>query len=221
VTTVETKTTSLSYTSSATTISNAHRLQGGMSIDPTNSIVYYGTNIRIEKWWVAPWGAHVNDALILIDHVNTAAYGNEVRMLDGRLNLFRHPGAWSHGVYIDVHLIHFGIETVPQVANINYVSYNVDGTEPHAREPRLALVTHTTSSKQYLAIHVPFYVNSGRVHFSGIMSTLSESIPMTMCLPSDGYTIDQSPYNVWSKKQEWNHGLRCTGNIDALTLRTY
>jgi len=215
VTTIETKTTSLSYTSSATTISNALRLPMGQSIDPSNSIVYYGTNVRIEKWWVAPWSTNAYDALILIDHVNTAAYGNEVRMLDGRLNLFRHPGAWSHGVYIDVHLIHFGIETVPQVANINYVSYNVDGTEPHAREPRLALVTHTASSKQYLAIHVPFYVNSGRVHFSGIMSTLSESIPMTMCLPSDGYTIDQSPYDVWARKQEWNHGLRCTGNIDA------
>jgi len=186
-----------------------------MSIDPTNSIVYYGTNVRIEKWWVAPWTDHVYDALILIDHVNTTAYGNEVRMIDGRLSLFRHPGAWSHGVYIDVHLIHFGIETVPQVANIDYVSYNTDGTEPHAREPRLALVTHTASSKQYLAIHVPFYVNSGRVHFSGIMSTMSESIPMTMCLPGDGYTIDQSPYDVWSKKQEWNHGLRCTGDIDA------
>jgi len=220
VTTVETKTTSLSYTSSATTISNALRLPMGQSIDPSNSIVYYGTNVRIEKWWVAPWGAHVNDALILLDHVNTSAYGNEVRMLDGRLNLFRHPGAWSHGVYIDVHLIHFGIETVPQIANISYVSYNVDGTEPHAREPRLALVTHTASSKQYLAIHVPFYVNSGRVHFSGIMSTLSESIPMTMCLPGDGYTIDESPYDVWSKKQEWNHGLRCIGDIDAPNITT-
>ena len=76
-------------------------------------------------------------------------------------------------------------------------------------------MTHTASSKQYLAIHVPFYVNSGRVLFSGIMSTLNESIPMTMCLPSDGYTIDQSPYDVWARKQEWNHGLRCTGNIDA------
>jgi len=162
----------------------------------------------------------VNDALILIDHVNTSAYGNEVRMIDGRLSLFRHPGAWSHGVYIDIHLIHFGIETVPQVANINYVSYNTNGTEPHAREPRLALVTHTASSKQYLAIHVPFYVNSGRVHFSGIMSTLSESIPMTMCLASDGYTINESPYDVWSKKQEWNHGLRCTGNIDAPNITT-
>jgi len=52
------------------------------------------------------------------------------------------------------------------------------------------------------------------------MSTLSESIPMTMCLPSDGYTIDQSPYDVWSKKQEWNHGLRCTGNIDAPNITT-
>jgi len=55
----------------------------GQSIDPTNAIVYYGTNVRIEKWWVAPWGAHVNDALILIDHVNTAAYGNE--RVDGAL----------------------------------------------------------------------------------------------------------------------------------------
>jgi len=192
----------------------------GQSIDPTNAIIYYGTNVHIEKWWVAPWGAHVNDALILLDHINTAAYGNEVRMLDGRLNLFRYPGAWSHGVYIDVHLIHFGIETVPQVANINYVSYNTDGTEPHAREPRLALVTHTASSKQYLAIHVPFYVNSGRVHFSGIMSTLSDSIPMTMCLPSDGYTIDQSPYDVWARKQEWNHGLRCIGDVDAPNITT-
>jgi len=63
---------------------------------------------------------------------------------------------------------------MPQIANISYVSYNVDGTEPHVREPRLALVTHTASSKQYLALYVPFYVNSGRVHFSGIMSTLSE-----------------------------------------------
>jgi len=54
VTTLETKTTSLSYHASATTISNALRLPMGMSIDPTNSIVYYGTNVRIEKWWIAP-----------------------------------------------------------------------------------------------------------------------------------------------------------------------
>jgi len=215
VTSLETKTTSLSYNASATTISNALRLPMGMSIDPTNTIVYYGTNVSIQKWWVAPWSSHVNDALILLDHINTTVYGNEVRMIDGRLNLFRHPGAWSHGVYVNVHLVHFGTELVPQIANISYVSYNVDGTEPHAREPRLALVTHTASSKQYLALHVPFYVNSGRVHFSGIMSTLSESIPMTMCLPSDGYTIDQSPYDVYARKQEWNHGLRCTGVIEA------
>jgi len=38
---------------------------------------------------------------------------------------------------------------------------------------------------------------------------------MTMCLPSDGYTIDQSPYDVYARKQEWNHGLRCTGVIEA------
>jgi len=171
--------------------------------------------MRIEKWWVSPWGEHVNDALILLDHINSTAYGNEVRMLCGRINLFRHPGAWSHGVYIDITLIHFGIETVPQISNINYVSYNTDGTEPHVREPRLALVTHTASSKQYIAIHVPFYVNSGRVHFSGIMSTLSDSIPMLMCLPSDGYVINQTPYDVCAKKQEWNHGLRCIGNIEA------
>jgi len=215
ITTLTTKTTSLSYTAAATTISNALRLPMGQSIDPSNSIVYYGTNMRVEKWWVAPWTDHVNDALILIDHINTAAYGNEVRMLNGRINLFRHPGAWSHGVYIDFTLIHFGIETVPQIANINYVSYNTDGTEPHAREPRLALVTHTASSKQYIAIHVPFYVNSGRVHFSGIMSSMSESIPMLMCLPSDGYVINQTPYDVYARKQEWNHGLRCIGNIEA------
>jgi len=138
VTSLETKTTSLSYNASATTISNALRLPMGMSIDPTNTIVYYGTNVRIEKWWIAPWSSHVNDALILLDHINTSVYGNEVRMIDGRLNLFRHPGAWSHGVYVDVHLVHFGIELMPQIANISYVSYNVDGTEPHAREPRLA-----------------------------------------------------------------------------------
>jgi len=215
ITTLETKTTSLSYAAAATTISNALRLPVGISIDPTNSIVYYGTNVRVEKWWVSPWGSNVNDALILLDHINTTAYGNEVRMLCGRIDLFRHPGAWSHGVYIDITLIHFGIETVPQISNINYVSYNTDGTEPHAREPRLALVTHTASSKQYIAIHVPFYVNSGRVHFSGIMSTLSDSIPMLMCLPSDGYVINESPYNVYARKQEWNHGLRCTGNIEA------
>jgi len=136
-------------------------------------------------------------------------------MLCGRIDLFRHPGAWSHGVYIDITLIHFGVETVPQIANINYVSYNTDGTEPHAREPRLALVTHTASSKQYIAIHVPFYINSGRVHFSGIMSTLSDSIPMLICLPSDGYVIDQTPYEIYARKQEWNHGLRCIGNIEA------
>jgi len=215
VTPLETKTTSLSYVAAATTISNALRLPGGISIDPTNAIVYYGSNMRIEKWCVAPWSSHVNDALILIDHINTTAYGNEVRMLCGRIDLFRHPGAWSHGVYIDITLIHFGIETVPQISNINYVSYNTDGTEPHAREPRLALVTHTASSKQYIAIHVPFYVNSGRVHFSGIMSSLTDSIPMLMCLPSDGYTIDQSPYDTYARKQEWNHGLRCIGNIEA------
>jgi len=147
ITTLETKTTSLSYAAAATTISNALRLPTGISIDPTNAIVYYGTNMRIEKWWVAPWTDHVNDALILLDHINTTAYGNEVRMLCGRIDLFRHPGAWSHGVYIDITLIHFGIETVPQISNINYVSYNTDGTEPHVREPRLALVTHTASSK--------------------------------------------------------------------------
>jgi len=215
VTSLETKTTSLSYIAAATTISNVLKLPVGQSIDPTNANVYYGSNVRIEKWWTAPWGSNVNDALILLDHVNTAAYGNNIRMLDGRLNLFRHPGAWSHGVYVDIQLIHYGIETVPQVANISYVSYNVDGSEPHAREPRLALVTHTASSKQYIALHIPFYVNTGRLHFSGIMSTLSDSIPMTMCLPSDGYTIDVSPYDVYSRKQEWNHGLRCTGIIDA------
>ena len=38
---------------------------------------------------------------------------------------------------------------------------------------------------------------------------------MLMCLPSDGYTIDQSPYDVYARKQEWNHGLRCIGNIEA------
>jgi len=144
-------------------------------------------------------------------------------MLCGRIDLFRHPGAWSHGVYIDITLIHFGIETVPQISNINYVSYNIDGTEPHSREPRLALVTHTASSKQYIAIHVPFYVNSGRVHFSGIMSTISDSIPMLMCLPSDGYVINQTPYDTYARKQEWNHGLRCIGNIEApnvVTLET-
>jgi len=215
ITTLTTKTTSLSYAAAATTISNALRLPTGISIDRTNSIVYYGTNMRVEKWWVSPWGEHVNDALILLDHINTTAYGNEVRMLCGRIDLIRHHGAWSHGVYVDITLIHFGIETVPQISNINYVSYNTDGTEPHAREPRLALVTHTASSKQYIAIHVPFYVNSGRVHFSAIMSTLSDSIPMLMCLPSDGYVINESPYDVYAKKQEWNHGLRCIGNIEA------
>ena len=220
ITTLTTKTTSLSYAEAATTISNALRLPAGISIDPTNAIFYYGTNMRIEKWWVAPWAEHKNDALILLDHINTTAYGNEVRMLCGRIDLFRHPGAWSHGVYIDITLIHFGIETVPQISNINYVSYNTDGTEPHAREPRLALVTHTASSKQYIAIHVPFYVNSGRVHFSGIMSSLTDSIPMLMCLPSDGYTIDQSPYDTYARKQEWNHGLRCIGNIEAPNVDT-
>jgi len=73
ITTLETKTTALSYTSQATTISNALRLPGGISIDPTNAIVYYGTNMRVEKWWVSPWVDHVNDALILIDHINTTA----------------------------------------------------------------------------------------------------------------------------------------------------
>jgi len=102
VTTVETKTTSLSYTSSATTISNALRLPMGQSIDPTNSIVYYGTNVRIEKWWVAPWTDHVNDALILLDHINTAAYGNGVRMIDGRLSLFRHPGRGLKLMYVNL-----------------------------------------------------------------------------------------------------------------------
>ena len=49
-------------------------------------------------------GKNVNDALILIDHVNTALYSNYIHILDGRLNLFRHPGAWSHGVNIDIEL---------------------------------------------------------------------------------------------------------------------
>jgi len=48
------------------------------------------------------------------------------------------------------------------------------------------------------------------------MSTLSDSIPMLMCLPSDGYVINQTPYDVYAKKkQEWNHGSRCIGNIEA------
>ena len=38
---------------------------------------------------------------------------------------------------------------------------------------------------------------------------------MLMCLPSDGYVINQTHYDVCAKKQEWNHGLRCIGNIEA------
>jgi len=131
--------------------------------------------------------------------------------------MLRHPGAWSHGVYIDVELIHFGIEPYPQVANISYTSYNIDGDEPHAREPRLALVTHTASSKQYIAIHVPFYVNNGLLYYAGIISTLTGSMPLTMVLLSDGYVIDESPYTTYSRKYEMNHDLRC-GNIESPTV---
>jgi len=215
ITTLETKTTSLSYAEVATTISNTLRLPIGISIDPTNDNIWYSNNRRVEKWRTAPWGGNVHDALILLDHINTADYSNNVRMINGRIDLFRHPRAFSHGVYIDITLIHFGIETVPQIANINYTSILPDDTEPSANEPRLALVTHTASLKQYIAIHVPYYRSSGRVHFSGIISTLSDSIPMLMCLPGDGYVINESPYNVYARKQEWNHGLRCVGNIEA------
>jgi len=217
VSTVESKTTSLSYEAAATTISNTLRLTTGMAIDPSNSLVWFRDNIRVDRWIISPWANHVNDALILLDHVNTSAYSNSIRIMDGRLYMLRHPGAWSHGVYIDIELIHFGTEQFPQVANISYTSYNIDGDEPHAREPRLALVTHTASSKQYIAIHVPFYLNSGRLYFAGIISTLTESMPLTMVLPSDGYVIDESPYTTYSRKYEMNHDLRC-GNIESPTI---